>query len=380
MANISGLFQMLNNNVSAHPLAQPQNTQVEGQPQRPMDNINPLLAMGARGVGGAMGANNTGRLDNSQQAQAKRQAQHRQVLAKQASDLGMVDLAKSIMSGDVPNEVAMKAIMAQKQADAQSNAATDERVRAQKEKLRRESREDKIARLKREQYLADQERERVQYLSDEARERGYTVADREAEDSEGPGPMGPTMENIYREEAELNNEAAATMNSSLSTAQQMEGLTDQSGGWLKGADEWKKKFYGTRDEESALRTQYNRIKNSSVMLSLPPGVASDKDIEIAMSGFPPANATPGEIAEFLRGVAKMSFIENQYRQGLLAHIDKYQTQSGYSSVWAKKKKSPEFKEAFEAKFGSSGPTVGDTEGGYTFTGGDPKDPANWSAK
>ena len=175
MANISSLFQMLNQNVSAHPLAQPQNTQVEGQPQRPMDNINPLLAMGARGVGGAMGANNTGRLDNSQQAQAKRQAQHRQVLAKQASDLGMADLAKSIMSGDVPNEVAMKAIMAQKQADADANAATDERVRAHKEKLRGEAREDNIALRDRDWENEDAARDRAMELADERRKEAHEL-------------------------------------------------------------------------------------------------------------------------------------------------------------------------------------------------------------
>ncbi len=45
-----------------------------------------------------------------------------------------------------------------------------------------------------------------------------------------------------------------------------------------------------------------------VMESLPPGVASDKDIAIAMSGFPSATANPEYVAQYMRGMAKLAAI------------------------------------------------------------------------
>ena len=56
---------------------------------------------------------------------------------------------------------------------------------------------------------------------------------------------------------------------------------------LKGqlGEEWKK-LSGAEDALSQARMQFNRIKNTIAVQNLPPGVASDKDIELVMSGFP----------------------------------------------------------------------------------------------
>lgn len=67
--------------------------------------------------------------------------------------------------------------------------------------------------------------------------------------------------------------------------------------------------YGGQDPETELRKEYVRLRNASVMQNLPPGVASDRDIELAMSGYLPENANPDTIASFLRGVAKMNDID-----------------------------------------------------------------------
>jgi len=43
---------------------------------------------------------------------------------------------------------------------------------------------------------------------------------------------------------------------------------------------------------------------------LPPGVATDKDIELALKGIPPENANAATLASFLRGSAKLQDIDS----------------------------------------------------------------------
>jgi hypothetical protein len=58
-----------------------------------------------------------------------------------------------------------------------------------------------------------------------------------------------------------------------------------------------------------LRNEYTRIRNSAAIKSLPPGVATDKDIELALKGIPPETANAATISSFLRGMAKMQQYE-----------------------------------------------------------------------
>lgn len=75
-----------------------------------------------------------------------------------------------------------------------------------------------------------------------------------------------------------------------------------------------KEFAGNEDAITSIRRKYNQLKNSQVMKSLPPGVASDKDIEIAMSGFLDSTANPAEVSKFLLGMSKMESINASYQQ------------------------------------------------------------------
>lgn len=71
-----------------------------------------------------------------------------------------------------------------------------------------------------------------------------------------------------------------------------------------------KKTLGTEAEPTALRQEYLRLRNTAVLEMLPPGVASDKDIEIAMAAFPTETSSPANIAQFLRGMAKLQAYES----------------------------------------------------------------------
>lgn len=89
-------------------------------------------------------------------------------------------------------------------------------------------------------------------------------------------------------------------------------ITDIGNAWgsLGSFNEWIKKSMGSQNAVSELRQEYTRLRNSAAISALPPGPATDKDIALAMSGFPTETGDPQIIARFLRGIAKMKDIES----------------------------------------------------------------------
>lgn len=108
----------------------------------------------------------------------------------------------------------------------------------------------------------------------------------------------------------LINEAVTDAANLNSLSAQYNALADAltadiQSGIVGKAEESKKRFFGSEEKITRLRQEYKRLRNSQVLQTLPPGVASDKDIEIAMEAFPDATANPALIASFLRGVSKL---------------------------------------------------------------------------
>lgn len=112
-----------------------------------------------------------------------------------------------------------------------------------------------------------------------------------------------------QDSAQSSNQASSEL---LSLSQEFENL--QGSGATARWSEQLKEFAGTEDATTSVRRKYNQLKNAQVMKSLPPGVASDKDIQIAMSGFLDSTANPQQVASFLRGMAKMESVNAQYQQ------------------------------------------------------------------
>lgn len=115
--------------------------------------------------------------------------------------------------------------------------------------------------------------------------------------------------------AKLVNDAAVGAVAASQSAGQMLDLASrletQGGGFgaFGSAAEWLAKTTGSQDAMSALRQEYTRLRNSAAVKSLPPGPATDKDIELALKGFPPENADARYIASFLRGQAKLQQLD-----------------------------------------------------------------------
>lgn len=121
-------------------------------------------------------------------------------------------------------------------------------------------------------------------------------------------PPGTEIDESARK---IMNTAVETAISADLTANQATNLADAyakyrpSSGWTAQAWEGAKKAAGGEDIQTRLKQEYTKLRNTDVLKNLPPGVASDKDIEIALAAFPSETANPDTIISFLRGMSKL---------------------------------------------------------------------------
>lgn len=126
-------------------------------------------------------------------------------------------------------------------------------------------------------------------------------------------------------------------------------------------EKWKA-ITGTQDEISTLRTRFNKVINAATMDGLPPGAASDKDIELARQGFPDETYSAEQIASYLAGMQKLSFIaaekENErlkflrQNNGSPAMIDSETNEVvTFNDFWSRKINDPQYINYLEEKTG-----------------------------
>lgn len=133
------------------------------------------------------------------------------------------------------------------------------------------------------------------------------------------------IDELSQKGAEVTGASLENMTKSVASAQTNEALADRtssladrfsqskSSGWgtLSSLNETAKSFFGNQDGLSALRGEYQRLINSSVIQNLPPGAASDKDIAMAKQGFPSSTAGRDQVVSFLRGMSKLQRLTAQ---------------------------------------------------------------------
>ncbi len=112
---------------------------------------------------------------------------------------------------------------------------------------------------------------------------------------------------------DVTKSVTAATDASL-TAKRMSDLAVKFGAVTdKGAsasiNEFLRDAVGTQDEITKTRAEFDRLRNSTVLKNLPPGPATDKDIDFAAKGYPSNNASPEYISSYLRGMAKIQQAE-----------------------------------------------------------------------
>ncbi|MCP4365430.1 MAG: hypothetical protein GY800_09060 [Planctomycetes bacterium] len=174
-----------------------------------------------------------------------------------------------------------------------------------------------------------------------AKERGLDLreselANTQAETLRKAGELKPTMQKI------LDTAQTAAFDSEK-TANEFELLIDDytssafEGGVKATFSEFLKDTLGTQDEESLLRRKFRGIRASQATKNLPPGPASDKDIALAISGFPPDNAPAHIIASFLTGAAKIARIDQAFQTFKAEHISEQGSSAGMIKAWRENK-------------------------------------------
>lgn len=89
---------------------------------------------------------------------------------------------------------------------------------------------------------------------------------------------------------------------------------DMAGGLKSTWTEYVKEQTGNQDEITALRKEAKQIANSEGIKNLPPGPATDRDIEIVMAPFPTEKASPEYIANWLGAMARLNEKRAQYAE------------------------------------------------------------------
>lgn len=112
----------------------------------------------------------------------------------------------------------------------------------------------------------------------------------------------------------VNESAIAAVGSEQSAARMLDlaNRLDQLGGGygaLSNVNAWIRNATGNQDAWTQARQEYVRLRNTQAIKALPPGPATDRDIELTLKGFPSDNADAGTISSFLRGMAKLSQYE-----------------------------------------------------------------------
>lgn len=145
-----------------------------------------------------------------------------------------------------------------------------------------------------------------------AASRAAEVAAAQVRAERGAGRLPSQVEDVRAETFRSSIESGMAAGEYGRIAAQLDANPEMLSGFAGGAAQWIKDFFGTQDADSALRTEVARLTNKIVIGSLPPGVASDRDIAIAYKGALDQFGDPEVVASWFWGQAKINaFVEAQ---------------------------------------------------------------------
>ena len=240
---------------------------------------------------------------------------------RRAQDLAPSALQKSVADADKAVADKEKAVLEAKDTpdrliaekelrEAQAKKATAEAQQAAV-KAKYEERE-RLAALEKSNWdvknLKSQISDRAQQLNLRSQEVTATVAEKLAS-------AGAKLNEVPADTKKLINESAVAAATSKQSAGQFNDLAkrleSEGGGYgvFSSASDYLKRGVGFQGGMTQLRQEYTRLRNTAAIKSLPPGPATDRDIALALRGFPSENASASDLSSFLRGMAKLQDID-----------------------------------------------------------------------
>jgi len=95
-----------------------------------------------------------------------------------------------------------------------------------------------------------------------------------------------------------------------------------------------KKQLGSEDAYITFKQQFLGVRNLELMNSLPPGPASDPDVQLAKQGFPGDDATVDQMEAFLRGSKKIAEALQERKQFEMNYFSTHGgSMSGLAKAW-----------------------------------------------
>lgn len=152
-------------------------------------------------------------------------------------------------------------------------------------------------------------------ISNRAAKLNLDVQTTQATVAEKLSSIQKNLNDLPSDTRKLINESATLAATSKQSAEQFNDLAkrlDESGGGygvFSSASDFLKKGAGFQGGMTQLRQEYTRLRNTAAIKSLPPGPATDKDIAMALKGFPSDNASASDLSSFLRGMAKLQDVD-----------------------------------------------------------------------
>lgn len=132
-----------------------------------------------------------------------------------------------------------------------------------------------------------------------------------------PAPKGPEelSTEAYKEvmKASAGARAANTnVQKANSLMSRYQSLKPTGGGKWGAVKEWFAGLFGQQDEQTRLKADFDALVNSAVIDNLPPGPATDKDIEIIQKGFPNSSWSRKEIESWLEAYRDAAEFQSFY--------------------------------------------------------------------
>ena len=135
----------------------------------------------------------------------------------------------------------------------------------------------------------------------------------------------------------IESESTVTELSALANEFGTRGSEELSAGAVASTEEWLKTALGSEDEVTVLRTRYRKLRNSKAVSDLPPGPASDRDIALALEGWPKPSANAEYMESFLIGLAKLQTLEMARARHRATYIEVNKSEVGMLADWEKNK-------------------------------------------
>ena len=96
---------------------------------------------------------------------------------------------------------------------------------------------------------------------------------------------------------------------------------------------WQQNVSGEYDTMASVKQDFRKEINQLVIDNLPPGVASDRDIQIARMGYPPEWADAAYLSSYIRGLQKIRVLETAFYRHKGMYLSANENPKGITGDW-----------------------------------------------